>query len=78
MTIATPIRQAGKDEIAGKDEMTDRRVDVQTDAGKAGGEDERVGASGFVIVLANQREASRKRRRRRTSARCSRRPVGRC
>jgi len=48
MTIVTPTR---KD--VGKDQMTDRRVDVQTDAGKAGGKDERVGAGGFVIALAN-------------------------
>jgi len=50
MTITTPINQD-----AGKDRGTDTRVDVQTDAGRAGGKDERAGAGGFVIVLANHK-----------------------
>jgi len=51
MAIATHIRQD-----VGKDEMTDRRVDVQTDAGKAGGKDGGAGArTAFVIALANHK-----------------------
>ena len=39
----------------GKDGETDRRTDVETVAGKAGGKDGRAGAGGFVIVLANHK-----------------------
>lgn len=39
----------------GKDGETDRRTDVETVAGKAGGRDGRAGGGGFVIVLANHK-----------------------
>ncbi len=51
MTIATPTHQH-----ACKDRATDRRVDVQTDARRAGGKDEHAGAgAAFVIALANHK-----------------------
>jgi len=50
MTTTTPIEPDVR-----KDQETDRRVDVQTDVGKAGGKDGHGGHGAFVIVLTNHK-----------------------